>query len=238
MKPKLTCAIIDDEHLAADLLASYVKKTPFLDLVGTFYSAVEAIKTLCEIPVDLLFLDVQMPELSGIEFAKVLPKSTKVVFTTAYKQYAIESYQVNTVDYLIKPISYDDFLKAANKVLKYAEPKESANEFTLRDGFIFVKSEYKLIKVNIDDILFVHGLKDYVKIYLADGTNIMSLMNLSKIQDNFPYPEFMRVHRSYIVHIKKADMIDRLRFVFGNQYIPVSETYKEEVQRYIEQHTI
>ena len=171
----ITCAIIDDEPLAAGLLESYAKKTPYLSLQGTYNSAVQAMKDLRENPVQLLFLDIQMPELSGIEFAKILPKDTKVIFTTAFPQYAIEGFKVNGLDYLLKPISYDDFIKATDKAIEWFTVALRQDVYR-RDRFMFVKSDYKLQRVNLDDILYVEGLKDYVRFYLKNGDKVMSLM--------------------------------------------------------------
>ena len=229
----ITCAIIDDEPLAAGLLKSYVEKTPFLQLIGSYGSAIEAMKELRTNPAQLLFLDIQMPELSGIEFAKIIPNTTKIVFTTAFQQYAIEGYKVNALDYLMKPISYDDFLTAANKALDWFTIAQK-QEVYARDRFMFIKSDYKLIRVSLDDLLYIEGLKDYVRFYLADGTRIMSLMNMKKLDDYLPHPEFLRTHRSFIVHMPLAQQIDRFRIVFGDQFIPVSDSYKEEVQEYLD----
>ena len=233
----INCAIIDDEPLAAGLLKSYAEKTPFLHLIGTYGSALEAMKELRDHPAQLLFLDIQMPELSGIEFAKILPKDTKIIFTTAFQQYAIEGYKVAALDYLMKPISYDDFLKASNKALDWFSISQR-QQATAQDRFMFVKSDYKLIRISLDDILFIEGLKDYVRIYLESGTKIMSLMNMKKLEDYLPRPEFLRTHRSYIVHMTKAQQIDRFRIVFGDQYIPISDSYKDEAQLYFDRHTL
>ena len=234
---KINCAIIDDEPLAAGLLKSYAEKTPFLHLIGTYGSAIEAMKELRKNHAQLLFLDIQMPELSGIEFAKVLPPETRIIFTTAFQQYAIEGYKVSALDYLLKPISYDEFLKAANKALDWFTVSQKQQTYAT-DRFMFVKSDYKLVRVALDDILFIEGLKDYVRIYLADGQRIMSLMNMKKLEDYLPHPEFLRTHRSFIVHMAKAGSVDRLRIVFGDQYIPISESYKEDVLQYFDQHTL
>ena len=233
----IKCAIIDDEPLAAGLLKSYAIKTPFLNLVGTYGSALEAMKELRDNPVQLLFLDIQMPELSGIEFAKILPSNTKIIFTTAFQQYAIESYKVSALDYLMKPISYDDFLKAANKALDWFCITQKKQTYAA-DRFMYVKSDYKLVRVALDDILYVEGLKDYIRIYLQDGQKIMSLMNMKKMEDYLPRPEFLRTHRSYIVHMSRAEAIDRFRIVFGDQYLPISDSYKEDVQQYFDSHTL
>ena len=233
----INCAIIDDEPLAAGLLKSYVEKTPFLQLIGTYGSAIEAMKELRDNPAQLLFLDIQMPELSGIEFAKILPPETKIIFTTAFQQYAIESYKVAALDYLMKPISYEDFLQAANKALDWFSFTQ-CQQATARDRFMFVKSDYKLLRVCLDDILYIEGLKDYVRICLENGTKIMSLMNMKKLEDYLPHPEFLRTHRSYIVHMPKIRLIDRFRVVFGEEYIPISDSYKEDVQQYFDEHTL
>lgn len=233
----INCAIIDDEPLAAGLLKSYAEKTPFLHLIGTYGSALEAMKELRDNPAQLLFLDIQMPELSGIEFAKILPSETKIIFTTAFQQYAIESYKVNALDYLLKPVSYEDFLAAADKALEWFNVEEKQQAYA-KDRFMFVKSDYKLIRVSLDDILYIEGLKDYVRIYLEDGTRIMSLMNMKKLEDYLPSPEFLRTHRSYIVHMPKTQQIDRFRIVFGDQHIPISDSYKDEVQHYFDMHTL
>lgn len=233
----ISCAIIDDEPLAAGLLESYVKKTPYLNLKGTYNSAIQAMKDLRESPVQLLFLDIQMPELSGIEFAKVLPKDTKIIFTTAFSQYAIDGYKVNALDYLLKPISYDDFLKSTDKALDrfYVTMKQ---EIYQRDRFMLVKSDYKLQRVNLDDILYIEGLKDYVRFFLKGGEKVMSLMSMKKLDEYLPKPEFLRTHRSYIVHMTEIPLVDRFRIVFDDVYIPISENYKEEVQDYFDQHTL
>ena len=233
----INCASIDDEPLAAGLLKSYVERTPFLSLIGAYGSALEAMKELRENPAQLLFLDIQMPELSGIEFAKILPQETKIIFTTAFQQYAIEGYQVSALDYLLKPISYEDFLKSANKALDWFSIAKR-QQVSSRDRFIFIKSDYKLMRISLDDIQYIEGLKDYVRFYLANGDKLMSLMNMKKLEDYLPHPEFLRTHRSYIVHMTKAQVIDRLRIVFGDQFIPISDSYKEDVQQYFDQHTL
>ena len=233
----ITCAIIDDEPLAAGLLESYAKKTPYLNLAGTYSSAIEAMKHLRENPVQLLFLDIQMPELSGIEFAKILPKETKIIFTTAFPQYAIEGFRVNALDYLLKPISYNDFLKATDKALEWFSVAQRQDVYR-RDRFMFVKSDYKLQRVCLDDILYVEGLKDYVRFYLKNGEQVMSLMSMKKLEEYLPKPEFLRTHRSFIVHMTETPLVERFRIVFNGVQIPISDNYKEDVQRYFDDHTL
>ena len=234
----LNCAIIDDEPLAADLLASYAKKTPELNLIGVYDSAVKAMTVLRNNPVDLLFLDIQMPELSGLEFAGLLPPETKIVFTTAFNQNANHGNKVNAGAYLLKPISFETFVKSVNKVVKLCK-EQKRQKSLLNDKFVYIKSEYKLVKIAFEDILYVEGLKDYIKIYLSDGRKpVMSLMNMKTLEDNLPSNVFMRVHRSFIVNIAKVDMIDRGRIVVGDMFIPVSESYKDRFQDYLDNHTL
>lgn len=234
----LNCIIVDDEPLAAQLLQSYAQKTPQINLIGTFNSAIEASRALRDNHIDLIFLDIQMPELSGLEFAKLLAHDTKVIFTTAFSQYAIEGYKVNALDYLLKPISYEDFMGVVKKAIDYFDTTARA-EASKRDRFIFIKSDYKLVRIPLDDILYIEGVKDYVKFYLrGDSKPVMSLMNMSKIESYLPQPEFMRVHRSYIAHMMRIDTVDRGRLVFGDNLIPVSGTYKEAVENYLDTHTL
>ena len=233
----ITCAIIDDEPLAAGLLESYVKKTPYLSLQGTYNSAIQAMKNLREDPVQLLFLDVQMPELSGLEFSKVLPKSIKVIFTTAFSQYALDSFKANALDYLLKPISYEDFLKSTDKAYEWFSICMKQDVYK-RDRFMLVKSDYKLLRVGLDDILYIEGEKDYVSFVMKNGEKVMSLMSMKKLDDFLPKPEFLRTHRSFIVHMPEVQLVDRFRIVFGDVYVPISENYKEEVLTYLNQHTL
>ncbi len=232
----LRCAIVDDEPLALGLLQSYVEKTPFLKLTGRYANAILAMKELPDNEVDLLFLDIQMPELNGLEFSKMLPARTRVIFTTAFGQYALDGYRVNALDYLLKPISYVDFLEAANKALQWFEmtqSKGSAEEKEIQS--IFVKSEYKLIQIDLDKILYVEGLKDYVKIYVEDIPRpILSLMNMKAMEQLLPASRFIRVHRSYIVQKGKIRVIDHGRIVFGKTYIPVSDSYKTNFQKFLD----
>lgn len=235
----LNCVIIDDEPLAADLLSSYARKTPFLNLIGAYNNAVEAMKGIRENNVHLVFLDIQMPDLGGIELAKILPKDTKVVFTTAFSQYAIDSYKVNTLDYLLKPISYEEFVKAADKALEWFTKVNPNMKLFNKDRFIYVKSDYKMVQIKYDDIIYIEGVKDYVKIFTDNGEKpVMSLMNMKKFEENLPQPEFLRTHRSYIVHMTKVKLIDKFHIAFGKELIPISDTYKEEIQNYFDLHTL
>ena len=236
----IKCAIVDDEPLAVELLASYVKKIPFLELCGKYNNATDALHGIGETPVDLLFLDIQMPELNGLELSKMLPENTRIVFTTAFNQYAVDGFRVNALDYLLKPISYADFMEACNKALQWfqlvqqqSDPRVAATpEEEVKS--IFVKSEYKLLQINLDDIRYIEGLKDYVKIYTEQSPHpILSLMNMKSIEQMLPASRFIRVHRSFIVQKSKIREIERNRIVFGDVYIPIGDSYKQAFQDFI-----
>ena len=247
----LTCAIIDDEPLAVSLLESYVLKTPFLELRGSYNSAINALPDLKNAPVDILFLDIQMPELSGLEFSRLLDPKTRIIFTTAFEQYAVDSYKVDALDYLLKPISYPDFLASANKALRWYEllassttAGETVEETEKVSGkkdveSIFIKSEYKLLQVALNDIQYIEGLKDYVKIFVeGEPRPILSLMSMKGLEEMLPSERFVRVHRSFIVQIQKIKVIERNRIVFGKEYIPISDSYKQHLYDLLEQRAI
>ena len=239
----IKCAIVDDEPLAVELLASYVKRIPFLELSGKYSNATDALHGITEQPVDLLFLDIQMPELNGLELSKLVPESTRIVFTTAFNQYAVDGFRVNALDYLMKPISYADFLEACNKAMQWfqlvqqnetAPAATAAAEQQEEIKSIFVKSEYKLIQINLDDIRYIEGLKDYVKIYTEQSPHpVLSLMNMKAIEQMLPASRFIRVHRSFIVQKSKIREIERNRIVFGDVYIPIGDSYKQAFQDFI-----
>ena len=251
----LKCAIIDDEPLAISLLESYVNKTPFLELAGKYNSAVNALPALSKEPVDLLFLDIQMPELNGMEFSRILKTDTRIIFTTAFSQYALDSYKVNALDYLLKPISYADFLKSANKALQWYEllregsrrggsrtaPTQTAPPQAVSPSVesIFIKTEYKLVQVELRKILYIEGLKDYVKIFVeGEAHPILSLMSMKSLEDMLPANRFIRVHRSFIVQPEKIKVIERNRIVFGKEYIPISDNYKQKFMEFLAQRAL
>ena len=214
----LRCTIIDDEPLALGLLESYVKKTPVLTLCGTYSSAVQAMESLPENPVDLLFLDIQMPELNGLEFSRMVSADTRIVFTTAFDQYALDGYRVNALDYLLKPISYADFMEAVNKAVRWFELQQKAESV---------------------QILYIEGLKDYIKIHLEGAEKpVLSLISMRAMEEKLPASQFIRVHRSFIVQKQKIKIIDKGRIVFGKDYVPVSDSYKQELQNYVNEHIV
>lgn len=242
----LRCALVDDEPLALSLLESYVRKTDSLELCGSYSSAIQAMKSLPEHPVDLLFLDIQMPELNGLEFSRMVSDNTRIIFTTAFEQYAIDGYRVNALDYLLKPISYNDFIEAVNKALQWFELRKKAEtpdsvqtSLPTDSNHIYVKSDYKIVQIELDKILYIEGLKDYIKIYTEDNPRpILSLTSMKTMKEKLPSNRFIRVHRSYIVQKQKIKIIDKGRIVFGKEYIPVSDSYKQELQNYVNEHII
>lgn len=230
----LRCCIVDDEPLARDLIASYIEKTPFMELAGKFGSAQEAVKTILEGKIDIVFLDIHMPQLNGMEFARILPSTCRIVFTTAYERYAIDGFKVNALDYLMKPVSYEEFACAANKALEWAELHRRADNNAPNRHFIIVKSDYKQVQIATSDILYIEGLKDYVKIYVeGEKSSIMTLMSMKALEKHLPADEFIRVHRSFIVNTSKIKTIERNRIVFSNAYIPVSDSYRQAFNDFI-----
>ena len=234
----IKCAIVDDEPLAVELLASYVEKIPFLELCGKYSNATDALHGIGEQPVDLLFLDIQMPELNGLELSRMVPENTRVVFTTAFNQYAVDGFRANALDYLLKPISYADFLEACNRAMQWFQLVQQNDQPATRTEeeptSIFVNSEYKLLQINLDDIRYIEGLKDYVKIYTEQSQHpILSLMNMKAIEQMLPASRFIRVHRSFIVQKSKIREIERNRIVFGDVYIPIGDSYKQAFQDFI-----
>lgn len=236
---KIRCIAIDDEPLALQQIKGYIEKTSFLDLVATCKSAFETMEILDNELVDLLFVDIQMPDLTGMDFVKTLNKNIKVIFTTAYEQYALEGFKVDAIDYILKPFGYDEFLKAAIKAKEYFLLKEKAKvTVESRDDYLFVKSEYKLRKINLNDILYIEGLREYVKIHQKDEKPILSLISMKALEAKLPDQQFMRVHRSFIVNLDKIKTVERSRIVFGDVYIPVSDQYKEKFQDFLNKNFI
>ena len=234
----LTCCIIDDEPLAVDLLKSYVEKTPFLELKSSFHSALKALNSLVKEPVDVLFLDIQMPILDGLEFSRILTKDTRVIFTTAFAKFAIEGFKVNALDYLLKPVSYTDFLTASQKALQWYEMSGKSSKKEEADS-IYVKSEYKQIRVELNKILYIEGLKDYVKIYLEETPRpILTHVSLKYLESILPESRFVRVHKSFIVQPNKINTIERNRIIFDNKHITISDSYKDAFYEFLNRRSI
>ena len=233
----IRCIAIDDEPLAVKKIAGYIQKVPFLELVAECRSALEAMNIMDTTDVQLLFIDINMPDISGMDFVKSLANKPYIVFTTAYSEYAVEGFQVEAVDYLLKPITFTNFLKAANKVKNLIELTANNQKESVKTtaNHLFVKSDYKLIRIELADIKYIESQHEYIKIHLINSTPVMTQMSLKSIEEQLPPDRFMRVHRSYVVNLAKITVIERNRIVFdGNIYIPVSEQYKEKFQEYID----
>lgn len=233
----IRCIAIDDEPLAVKKIAGYIQKVPFLELVAECRSAAEAMNILDSTDVQLLFIDINMPDISGMEFVKSLTNKPYIVFTTAYSEYAVEGFQVDAVDYLLKPITFTDFLKAANKVKNLVELTTNNQPESIRANadYLYVKSDYKLIRINLHDIRYIESMHEYIKIFMINDKPIMTMISMKAIEENLPSDRFMRVHRSFIVNLSKVSVVERSRIVFdGNIYIPVSDQYKSKFQSYID----
>lgn len=235
---KISCIIIDDEPLAAELVEKYVLKTPFLEHRGTYNSAVQALTILSEQKIDLVFLDIQMPDMNGIDFSRTLHPDTRVVFTTAFKDYAFDGFKVNAVDYLLKPFSYQEFLMAANKVLERLQARESKIS-PAHQHYIFVKSEYKQVRINLDEVLYFEGLKDYIKIWLVDQPKpVLTLMSLKALEEELPTDKFMRVHRSFIIALDKINTVERGQILMREERITVADQYKDKFNQFLSTRSI
>ncbi|MES2134121.1 MAG: LytTR family DNA-binding domain-containing protein [Bacteroidota bacterium] len=232
---KMNCLIVDDEPLALDLIESYVAKTPFLELKGKCQNAFEAMSVLNTEKIDLIFLDIQMPDMNGIDFSKTLSPDIKIVFTTAFKDYAFEGFKVNAIDYLLKPFNYAEFLKAANKASERFGIVEDRKDTPGNTEFIFVKSEYKQIKINLHDVMYFEGLKDYIKIWLSSQPKpVLTLMSLKTLENELSPEKFMRIHRSFIIALDKIETVERSQVIINKERITVAEQYKEKFQEFLD----
>ena len=240
----LNCFAVDDEPLALGLVCAFIEQTPFLNLMGKFTSGVEALRGLHEQQPDVIFLDIQMPDLNGVELARVLdardhPKP-RIIFTTAYNQFALEGYRVDALDYLLKPFNYEEFLHAANKALAFAELLQKSKTVTapqeevVSDDYLFLKVEYQLVRVALSNILYIESLKDYVKVWLENEKKpLLSLTSLKALEDKLPAKRFMRVHRSFIVSLEKINSITRSAMQIGSINITVGDQYKEAFGQFL-----
>jgi len=246
----LNCIAVDDEPLALGLVSAFAEQTPFLNLVGRYSNAVEALRAIHAQKIDLVFLDIQMPDLNGIELARVLDNSKtnkpRIIFTTAYSQFALEGYKVDALDYLLKPFNYEEFLHAANKALAYAGlleksaapapaiPAAGIAEERIENEYLFLKVEYQLVRIALNDILYIEGLKDYVKVWLKSAEKpILSLTSLKSLEEKLPSKRFMRVHRSFIVSLDKINSITRNAMQIGKISITVGDQYKEAFSQFL-----
>ena len=233
----LKCMVIDDEPLAIQLLANHISKVSFLELVNTFNNPMEALISFNSNPVDLILLDIQMPQLTGIQFMKLLQNRAQVIITSAYEEYAIEGYEHNVTDYLLKPISFERFYRAVEKAYNINNPTHKINPkqdlYPATGGYIFVKVETKMVRVELDDILFIEGLKNYVSIFTRTQ-RIVTLQVMKQLEEILPANRFIRVHKSYIVALDKINSIERQEIYINDRIIPIGITYQEQFFKILE----
>ncbi len=225
---KINCLVVDDEELARTLLENYISRMPHLNLVEKCANPLDALKVLQEASIEIMFLDIQMPELTGIDFLKSLQQKPKVIFTTAYSEYAIEGYQLDVVDYLLKPFSFERFVQAVNKAIELINTKPQTPE----KDYLLVKSEHKVHKIKLEDIRYIQSMREYVAYFLPNG-KILALNSLKKLEQELPSDQFLRIHKSYIVPIKKVTTLEGNMVHVGNEKLPIGNLYKEEVLKRI-----
>ena len=234
---KLTAVAIDDEPLALEVIERFAAKSEDLDLLMAFENPLEAISFLQDNKVDLIFLDIQMPDLTGIQLLESLVYKPMIVFTTAYSQYAVDSYELGAIDYLLKPVSLDRFLKAINKAVGFVRAQEAldekSNEAPDIKDYMFIKSDTRFFKVNLGEILYIEGMRDYVAVHTPER-RIMTLMSMGKMMDKLPESDFMRVHKSYIIGLNHIQLIQNNRVAIDDKEIPISNSYKESFLAFVE----
>lgn len=232
---KIRCLAIDDEPLALKQIGGYIKKTPFLELVSLCNNAFDAMGLLKDGKIDLMFVDINMPDLSGLDFVKALSEKPFIIFTTAYSEYALEGFKVDATDYLLKPVGYKDFLKASNKVkAQFDLIRSKSADVQSSQDHLFVKSGYKLVRIELSDIKYIESMHEYVRIFLLNDKPVMTLASMKSIEEQLPPEKFLRVHRSFIVNTARIKVIERNRIVFDNNvYIPVSDQYKAKFQEFL-----
>jgi len=226
----MNCIIVDDEPLAREAIEMLIEKTSNLALLGSFNSALTASKFMLDHSVDLVFLDIQMPGINGIEFAKTIPQTTFVIFTTAFSEFALESYEVDAVDYLIKPIKLERFQKAVDKADMYSKLLQKGNATPnieqITDDYFFIKADRKIIKIYFNDLLFIEGLKDYVVMH-TEKQKVITAMNIKTIHEQLPKNSFVRVSKSFIINAKKIDSVDNNTVNIGKNEIPIGNIYRD-----------
>ena len=237
---KIRCIVVDDEPLAVEMLAAFIRKTPSLELTATFTDPVLALSAIGEEKPDLVFLDIQMPDLNGLELSRLLPQDTRVIFTTAFRQYAFESYEVEALDYLLKPIRYQKFIESVSKAERWMEIRQASVRTERNRRFAFIKTDGEYRNIDFDQILYVEGMKDYVLIHLESETEpIVTHMTMKAIEEKLPSDMFMRVHRSYTVALDKITAIDSCEDILIDRIsVPVSDSYRKDIERYVKENLL
>jgi DNA-binding LytR/AlgR family response regulator len=233
---KISCLIVDDEPPALDVLKKYIESIPSLQLAGCCTNAVDALAVIQKQPIDLIFLDIQMPQILGTDFVRTLANPPKIIFTTAYRKYAVEGFDLNAVDYLLKPIPFERFLKAVNKIMNVSVQQNNLTEVVNKheketaDSFIHFRADRKILKVALDDILYIESLKDYIRVVTRSKT-FLTKHSISSLEENLPAAAFIRIHRSYIIAINKIDFFTNELVAIGKLELPISRMYRHEVEK-------
>jgi len=234
---KLSCIVVDDEPLALELLADFISKVPFLEIKGSFTKGLDAVMYMKENHVDIVFLDIQMDDINGIQLLKSVKDHPAVILTTAYDQYAVEGYSLDVSDYLLKPIAFDRFVQAVERVYSQtvSQKREQKAQDTTggSDKYIFIKADGKLVKINCNEILFIEGQRDYLRFHLTNNRRIMTLLNFKTIEDQLPVESFLRIHKSYIVAADKIDAISKTKVSIFDKDLPIGENYKEALVAFL-----
>lgn len=230
----IRCIAIDDEPPARDLVKGYIEKNEDLELLAVFNDPIEGLQFVQKEKVPLLFLDINMPGLNGMQVSRLVPEETKVIFTSAYQKYALESYRVDALDYLLKPFSYEEFQGAVKKAKDFFSLKSDDSP---EEDYMFIKADYKLHKVFFDNILYIENIKDYISLHFKDGGKLMPLMSLKSMEEILP-KNFMKVHRSFIVNLDAVEMVERKRILFGKNSVPIADKYKEDFNRFLEERLV
>jgi len=233
----IRCIAIDDEPLALTQLTGYIEKTSFLELAAACHSALQALDVVAKGDIDLIFVDINMPDLSGMDFVKSLTQKPVVIFTTAYSEYALEGFRVDALDYLLKPISYPDFLKSANKALRQYEIMTGKGPAT-GSQTIFIKSDYKMVQVDLNAITYIESQNEYIRVFVENEKPVMTLLSMKAIEERLPTDKFMRIHRSYIVNLQKITLVSKGSVVIGKTHIPVGNQYKDSFNQYISKNSL
>ncbi len=243
MQPNLQikCLVVDDEPPALEVLKRYIESIPSLSLAGICGNAVEALAVIQQQPIDILFLDIQMPQILGTDFIRTLTNPPKIIFTTAYRKYAVEGFDLDAVDYLLKPISFERFLKAVNKIMKVSIKQNpqagagSTGESEMNNTHIFFRADRKIMKIAFDDILYFESLKDYIRVVTKTKT-FLTKHSISSLEENLPQPGFLRIHRYYIIAVNKIEYFENEMVGIGNQELPISRMYRHEVEKILKKY--
>lgn len=228
----LQCIAVDDEPLALELLEDNISKVPYLQLIASCPNAIEAIKVLQQQAADLIFLDIQMPGLTGLQFIQSLNNRPMIILITAYEKYALEGFNLNVVDYLVKPVSFERFMKACNKAWELFQLKTKSKEISDKPGYMFVNADYSMLKIVIDDIMWIEGLKDYIKIHLKSSSKpIITRMTMKAVEESLPANKFIRIHKSYIAAVAFITSLRKSSIMIDDKELPVSESYQDAVMK-------